>query len=199
MVRTRRSFDCLIEIEEMYLQRHCDALDTDVKLQDDSLNSAEASLDLCRRNVAHKYNDEHLFIPHLSFTALWPHPPLFSVLFLSSFGPVHFFVSFGSFNMFSSTSLLVTIALALSVAANPILFNQRRAGTPITLKSAKRVNATGTFNLVVRDQARAKNLKAKGANPTLAFKNAGVVGSIPATNQAVDYTVDVCHSVYISI
>ncbi|TCD68312.1 hypothetical protein EIP91_011171 [Steccherinum ochraceum] len=93
--------------------------------------------------------------------------------------------------MFSSTSLLVTIALALSVAANPILFNQRRAGTPITLKSAKRVNATGTFNLVVRDQARAKNLKAKGANPTLAFKNAGVVGSIPATNQAVDYTVDV--------
>ncbi|KAH8099772.1 acid protease [Cristinia sonorae] len=92
--------------------------------------------------------------------------------------------------MFPGASLLVTIVLALSATASPVLFNPRRAGAPVTLKSAKRVNATGTFNLVVRDQARARGLKAKGAN-TLGFKNAGIVGSIGSTNQAVDYTVDV--------
>ena len=93
--------------------------------------------------------------------------------------------------MFPGVAFLTTIALALAVAANPIMFTPRRAGAPITLKSAKRVNATGTFNLLVRDQARAKGIKAQGQNSKLAFKNAGVVGSIPATNQAVDYTVDV--------
>ncbi|THH26965.1 hypothetical protein EUX98_g7217 [Antrodiella citrinella] len=93
--------------------------------------------------------------------------------------------------MFPGAILLTTVALALAATANPILYNPRRSGAPITLKSAKRVNATGTFNLVVRDQARAKGLKAKAANPKLAFKQAGIVGSIPATNQAVDYTVEV--------
>jgi len=93
--------------------------------------------------------------------------------------------------MFPGAVLLTTIALALAVTANPILYNPRRSGAPVTLKTAKRVNETGTFNLLVRDQARAKGLKAKGTNPTLSFKGAGIVGSIPATNQAVDYVVDV--------
>lgn len=85
------------------------------------------------------------------------------------------------------TGPVILAFLALAVNAEPIL---RRVDTPlVTLQSAKRVNATGALSLLKRDQARAKVLAAKGQNP--AFKNAGIVSSIPATNQAVDYTVTV--------
>jgi len=89
----------------------------------------------------------------------------------------------------------VTIVLALAVAGSPV-FNYddlvRRGGQkPITLKGAKRVNNTGSFGLLVRDQARAKTLRGKGSAGTSKFNNAGIVSSIPATNQAVQYVVDV--------
>ncbi|KAH8099773.1 acid protease [Cristinia sonorae] len=89
--------------------------------------------------------------------------------------------------MFHSTALLSLVALALVANAEPIL---RRVDTPlVTLKTAKRVNSTGAVNLLARDQARARVLKT-GASP-LSFKNAGIVSSVPATNQAADYTVEV--------
>ena len=90
--------------------------------------------------------------------------------------------------MFSASSLLCIVTLALAINAEPIL---RRVDTPlITFQSAKRISTNGTINLLARDQARAKFLTAKSGNP-LAFKNAGIVSSIPATNQAVDYTITV--------
>ncbi|TCD68313.1 hypothetical protein EIP91_011172 [Steccherinum ochraceum] len=90
--------------------------------------------------------------------------------------------------MFPGSYLVSLATLALVVTAEPVF---RRVDTPpITLQTAKRVNTTGTVNLLARDQARAKVLKAGGSNK-LAFKNAGIVSSIPATNQAVDYTVQI--------
>ena len=90
--------------------------------------------------------------------------------------------------MFQGSFLFSIIVLALAAHAEPIY---RRVDTPlITLKTAKRVNSTGAFSLLARDQARARFLRAKGENPSK-FKSAGVVSSIPATNQAVDYTVEV--------
>lgn len=88
-------------------------------------------------------------------------------------------------SMFSGSCLLSLVVLALAVDASSIY---RRVDTPlITLQTAKRVNTTGVLSLLAKDQARAKFLKSSDS----AFKNAGIVSSIPATNQAVDYTVTV--------
>ncbi|THH26973.1 hypothetical protein EUX98_g7218 [Antrodiella citrinella] len=89
--------------------------------------------------------------------------------------------------MFPGSYLLSFVVLALAADASSVY---RRVDTsPITLKTAKRVNTTGTVDVLARDQARAKFLKSGGkVSP---FKNAGIVSSIPATNQAVDYTVEI--------
>ncbi|KAH8099771.1 acid protease [Cristinia sonorae] len=89
--------------------------------------------------------------------------------------------------MFSASSLVVTLTLALAVAANPLF---GRDQPRVTLPIAKRVNATGTVNLLQRDQARAKGLKRLGAARTGGFVSDAVI-SIPATNQLVEYTVNV--------
>ena len=88
--------------------------------------------------------------------------------------------------MFSSSSLVVTLTLALAVAANPL--NIREA--LVTLPIAKRVNVTGTTTLLQKDQARARNLKQFGAAKTNGLVSDAVVG-VSATNQLVDYVVNV--------
>ena len=57
------------------------------------------------------------------------------------------------------TTLLTTLLLALSVAANPVLVNR----SPVTLPLSRRVNLTSAHNLLRHDQARAKALQARGA------------------------------------
>lgn len=89
--------------------------------------------------------------------------------------------------------------LALAVVGNPLFERneellRRVQGGVITLQAAKRINSTNVqqVGLLKRDQARAKGLKAR-ATATGPFDKAPIVGSIPATNQAVDYTVTVRH------
>ncbi|CAL1694483.1 unnamed protein product [Somion occarium] len=97
--------------------------------------------------------------------------------------------------MFPVSSLLTTIVLALAVVGTPLFERdetllRRVTGGTITLQAAKRINSTNIreVGLLQRDQARAKVLKAR-ATAKGPFDNAPIVGSIPATNQAVDYTV----------
>ncbi|KAI0348262.1 aspartic peptidase A1 [Trametopsis cervina] len=86
--------------------------------------------------------------------------------------------------MFSRSSLLATLTLALAVAANPII--QIRDG-PVTLPLAKRFNLTGPISLLERDQKHAQGLKLRGN----AKVQGRAVGSVTATNQLVDYVVNV--------
>ena len=99
--------------------------------------------------------------------------------------------------MLRISSLLTTIVLALAVAGTPLFERneellRRAKGGIITLQAAKRINSTNVqeVGLLQRDQARAKGLKAH-ATASGPFGKAPIVGSIPATNQAVDYTVTV--------
>ncbi|KAL4242480.1 peptidase A1 family protein [Abortiporus biennis] len=98
--------------------------------------------------------------------------------------------------MFPGSSLLVTIVLALSVAANPLFNHQndyiRRSSPVITLQTARHFNFTGTAKLLDLDRARVAGLK----NLASPKKQGGIhpdtiVGSVPATNQANQYVVDV--------
>ncbi|KAI0081056.1 acid protease [Panus rudis PR-1116 ss-1] len=57
--------------------------------------------------------------------------------------------------MFQGIPLLATLALALAVAANPIVIRD----SPVTLPIAKRFNFSGDKTLLERDQARAKGLR----------------------------------------
>lgn len=88
--------------------------------------------------------------------------------------------------MFSASSLVATLTLALAVAASPLAIREPL----VTLPFAKRVNITGTANLLQRDQARAQGLKRLGQ-----ARSGGVVSdaviSVPATNELVDYVVNV--------
>jgi cathepsin E len=86
------------------------------------------------------------------------------------------------------TTLLTTLLLALSVAANPVLVNR----SPVTLPIARRVNLTSVHNLVRHDQNRAKALKLKGAAKAagIPFQEAAVI-SEQVDNQAVTYVAAV--------
>lgn len=93
--------------------------------------------------------------------------------------------------MFSQTSLVATLTLALAVAASPVV-NVR--DTLVTLPIAKRVNITGAASLHDRDLARARQLRAR-AEAKIAgqtFVQDAAVASVSATNQGVDYVVNVC-------
>jgi len=93
-------------------------------------------------------------------------------------------------DMFPTITLLATLLLAFSVAANPVVINR----SPVTLPISRRVNFTSIHNLVRHDQARAKALKAKGAakaaGVSLNFHSDAVISS-PADNQAVTYVATV--------
>ena len=90
--------------------------------------------------------------------------------------------------MFSRSALLATVTLALAAAANPIV---QIRDAPVTLPIAKRLNFTGTVSLLERDQKHAQALKAR-ANAKLngEFVEAAA-GSVPVTNQLVDYVANV--------
>jgi cathepsin E len=84
-------------------------------------------------------------------------------------------------------TLLTTLLLALAVAANPVIVQR----SLITLPFSKQVNLTNIPNLVRRDQARAKALKATGqAKAGIPLKSDAVISS-PATNEAVSYIASV--------
>ena len=87
--------------------------------------------------------------------------------------------------MFSST-FLVTVLLAITVAANPVVVDQGG----ITLALSRRVNATSVRHLLEHDQERAKALWSNGARNGSSLLNAAVVNE-PAISQAVGYIVNV--------
>ncbi|EKM61622.1 uncharacterized protein PHACADRAFT_248326 [Phanerochaete carnosa HHB-10118-sp] len=60
---------------------------------------------------------------------------------------------------------------------------------PVTLPVAKRVNTTGTLNLVAHDRARVAGLRARSTGGAL--QSDSIVGSAPSTNQAVDYVASI--------
>jgi len=86
------------------------------------------------------------------------------------------------------TTLLTTLLLALSVAANPVLVDR----SPVTLPISRRLNLTSVHNLLRHDQTRAKALKAKGAAKSagLSFNNDAVINE-QVDNQAVTYVASV--------
>jgi cathepsin E len=86
------------------------------------------------------------------------------------------------------TTLLTTLLLALSAAANPVLVNR----SPVTLPISRRLNLTSVHNLLRHDQARAQALKAKGAAKAagVPFSEAAVI-STQVDNQAVTYVATV--------
>ncbi|KAI0695636.1 acid protease [Cytidiella melzeri] len=83
-----------------------------------------------------------------------------------------------------ASALLSFLSLALISFAEPLKIRD----STITLPIARRVNATGLAGFVQRDKLRAQFLK-QGKSGSL--RQASVVGSIPATDEAVDYTVKI--------
>jgi cathepsin E len=84
------------------------------------------------------------------------------------------------------TTLLTTLLLALSVAANPVLVDR----SPVTLPISRRLNLTSVHNLVRHDQARAKALKIKGSARSSGLDNRAVINE-PVDNQAVTYVASI--------
>ncbi|KAF9486586.1 aspartic protease [Pholiota conissans] len=82
------------------------------------------------------------------------------------------------------TTLLTTLLLALSVAANPVLVDR----SPVTLPISRRLNLTSVHNLVRHDQNRAKALKLKGSSKGLGSR---AVVNEAVDNQAVTYVASV--------
>ena len=81
-------------------------------------------------------------------------------------------------------SFVALLALALSVSATPVTVNQHL----VTVPFAKRVNTTGSVNVVANDLARIKALKARAA-PTV-FEQDAVINQ-PVTNELVSYIASV--------
>lgn len=90
--------------------------------------------------------------------------------------------------MFSRSALLAAVALALAAAANPVV---QIRDAPISLTFAKRLNFTGTVSLLERDQKHAQGLKARAAAKLNGQFVQAAAGSVSATNQLVDYVVNV--------
>ena len=86
--------------------------------------------------------------------------------------------------MVFKSSFLAILTLALTVAATPVQVNQHLVSIPF----AKRVNTTGSVNVVKNDLARIKALKNRAA-PTV-FEQDAVI-SAPVTNELVSYIASV--------
>ncbi|KAJ7444588.1 aspartic peptidase A1 [Mycena galericulata] len=82
-----------------------------------------------------------------------------------------------------SSSLLPTLLLALTVAANPIVVNNF-----VTLPLSKRVNFTGTRTILERDLARVNHLRDRAAGK---LQGRAAVISSAVDNQAVTYIASV--------
>ncbi|KAI0329987.1 acid protease [Cubamyces sp. BRFM 1775] len=90
-----------------------------------------------------------------------------------------------------SSLLVLVLTFAVSAQGTPVV---QIHDNLVRLTMAKRFNLTGSGKLIARDQARVKNLFARG-NAKSAGEPRGLDAdpghSIPATNQAVDYVVNV--------
>ena len=85
--------------------------------------------------------------------------------------------------------ILLAASLSLSVCATPVVVRD----SFVTIPVAKRINTTtGTLKLVEHDRQRVRSLLAKASHSQLQSQT--IVGSISATNQAVDYVVSVRHA-----
>ncbi len=82
------------------------------------------------------------------------------------------------------TSLALLCLLPTSVTANPAVVQVR--DTPFTLPFARRLNVTGTLDLVLRDQVRARYLAKQSGVPT-----SEVTSDVGVTNAGVDYVARV--------
>ncbi|KAI0078070.1 acid protease [Panus rudis PR-1116 ss-1] len=81
----------------------------------------------------------------------------------------------------------VSLLFLVDAIASPVVIRD----SPITLSVARRFNLTGAANMVKMDQARAKALKTRPkVQPHNRTTNDAVFG-VPATNQAVDYVLNV--------
>src|SRR6267154_5151784 len=79
-------------------------------------------------------------------------------------------------SIMSSTFLLMTLLLALSIAASPVEIHN----SPVTLRIVRRLNTSnGTMNILQHDQAHVAALKDRSPSPP------GV--SVPILNAGISY------------
>lgn len=91
--------------------------------------------------------------------------------------------------MFLKTSLPAFLFLAINVGATPTPIVAVRDNL-VTLPLAKKINITGSGQIVQQDKARIKQLIAKITN-TVDPQQDSSVGSLPVTNQVVSYIASV--------
>lgn len=91
--------------------------------------------------------------------------------------------------MFPTYTLLATLALAVAVAANPIVIRD----SPFTIPLVKRLkaNSNGKFNLLERDQVRVRGLRQFSRQKLSGVTSEAAVSSANATNELVQYVVSV--------
>ena len=89
--------------------------------------------------------------------------------------------------MFPTASLTAFLFLAVSVAANPIVVRK----APVSLAFARQLNITGAYDVVHKDQARAKNLLAVGNAKVSGTLSPDAVASVGVTNVGVVYQASV--------
>ena len=89
--------------------------------------------------------------------------------------------------MFPTVSLTAFLLLVVGVAANPIVVRK----PPVSLSFARRLNVTGTRDLVQKDQARAKNFVSIGNAKQSGTLSPDAVVSVGVTNVAAVYEASV--------
>ena len=85
-------------------------------------------------------------------------------------------------------SFVCVITLALGTTASPLL--SRTAASPFSFPLTRRLNATGTKNILARDQARVRALKAD-TRAAVAAAASPTDFPLAATNGVVSYTAEV--------
>jgi cathepsin E len=91
--------------------------------------------------------------------------------------------------MFLTPSLTVLrfLVLAVGIAANPVVIHQ----APVSLALARRLNVTGSKDLIRKDQARAKHLVAICQAKENGSPSPGAIVSVDTTNVGVIYEAQV--------
>jgi cathepsin E len=83
--------------------------------------------------------------------------------------------------------LFTFLFLAVCIAANPVVIHQG----PVSLPLARRINATGSNDLVQKDQARAKNLVDVYQAKESGTLGHGAIVSVGVTNAGITYEASV--------
>ena len=89
--------------------------------------------------------------------------------------------------MLLTTLLTCPILSVLSVAANPIVIREASVSLPF----ARQLNVTGSHDLVLKDQARARNLVALSNAQQSGTSSADAIVDLGATNAALAYRASV--------